>query len=763
MRLKLTSEEVSKHTSIVTAVGWYKNGKKYELLSCGDDQAVWRWHVEGSPDAKVCDLDAFCTSMQASPNAKGTDNVFALGLADGSFRLMSETGREEKRVGDAHRGAVISVAWSVDGSAIATGGEDGQVKVWSRNGMLRSAIAQKTQAVYSVCWSPNSDKERLLYASGRKIHLKLIQAGTKAEEWTAHDGIVLQLDWSFVNNTILSAGEDCKYKIWDSYGRLLFCSAAMDHVVTAVKWSPKGDLFAVGSFNCIKLCDRRGWSYCRETRDCGSIFSISWCNDGTQLAAGGGSGMVVFGGLVDRTFSWHNTDITLDEKKTIIVHDIVNDTKEDLDFRDRVTDMSLAFGALVVTTNTQCFVYQQSNWAQAHVEDLKEPPILIVQCPHHFALVDAVGIQISNYEGRKLSNIKSSGLRYELLNHSTLSLCKDAVVLVDPANPKQIRVFDVYTGKPMGGPVAHKQEITRLALNQQGSGADRQIAILDKGKDLYLCKAVKPGMAEKLGAMVDTFMWNDTTDQLIALIDDRLVIYIYPSVVFVDKDLLDKTLQKKACNDAGKHAQITAFYGSTCIIRKADGADLVMVTTPYPQLLYSHFEKGQWEQAVRLCRYVKTPELWASLAAMAMQSRTLETVEVALAAIDEVDKVQFVAHINKQPANDRVLRDAECALFCKKPEEALNILLSNKRIYRAIKMNIRLHRWTEALDLAVKNKTHVDTVLAYRQQHLEQMRHVETNESFKQWAQEIEVDWDTIKKKIAHEKEQEAENAARDQ
>ena len=61
-----------------------------------------------------------------------------------------------------------------------------------------------------------------------------------------------------------------------------------------------------------------------------------------------------------------------------------------------------------------------------HVEDLKEPPMLIVQlhpqhlsawphtpprrdrldsarlsarCPHHFALVDAVGIQIINYEG----------------------------------------------------------------------------------------------------------------------------------------------------------------------------------------------------------------------------------------------------------------------------------------------------------------------------------------------------------------------------
>jgi len=262
---------------------------------------------------------------------------------------------------------------------------------------------------------------------------------------------------------------------------------------------------------------------------------------------------------------------------------------------------------------------------------------------------------------------------------------------------------------------------------------------------------------EKLGAMVDTFMWNDSTDMLIALVDEKLVMYIYPAVCFVDKDLLPKTLQHKTCADAGKYAQIVSFHGSNCTIRKADGADLGMVTTPYPQLLYTHFEKGQWEQAVRLCRYVKSPELWASLAAMAIHSRALDTVEIALAAIEEVDKVQFVAHINKLP--DEVLRSAELALFCKRPDEALNILLQGKRIYRAIKMNIRLHRWNDALELALKHQTHVDTVLAYRAQHLQQMKHVETNDQFKQWATQVEVDWETVKKKIAMEKDTELRNA----
>merc|ERR1712151_1470454 len=75
------------------------------------------------------------------------------------------------------------------------------------------------------------------------------------------------------------------------------------------------------------------------------------------------------------------------------------------------------------------------------------------------------------------------------------------------------------------------------------------------------------------------------------------------------------------------------------------------------------------------------------------------------------------------------------------------------------KMNIRLHRWNDALELALKHQTHVDTVLAYRAQHLQQMKHVETNEQFKQWAQQVEVDWDTVRKKIAMEKDTELRNA----
>uniref|UniRef100_A0A1I7XJK1 WD_REPEATS_REGION domain-containing protein n=1 Tax=Heterorhabditis bacteriophora TaxID=37862 RepID=A0A1I7XJK1_HETBA len=62
---------------------------------------------------------------------------------------MSHLGRVEKSV-DAHHGAAISTRWSPDGTGLLTckiiftnqSGEDGTVKMWSRNGMLRSVLVQ---------------------------------------------------------------------------------------------------------------------------------------------------------------------------------------------------------------------------------------------------------------------------------------------------------------------------------------------------------------------------------------------------------------------------------------------------------------------------------------------------------------------------------------------------------------------------------------------------------------------------------------------
>ena len=142
---------------------------------------------------------------------------------------------------------------------------------------------------------------------------------------------------------------------------------------------------------------------------------------------------------------------------------------------------------------------------------------------------------------------------------------------------------------------------------------------------------------------------------------------------------------------------------------------------------------------------------------MSISARELNTAEIALAAIDEADKVQYINYVKELPSD--ASRNAALAMYCKKYVEAENILLQAKLFYRAIKMNIKLFKWERALEIAVHNKTHVDTVLAYRQRYLQAQGKKETNEKFVQLGEKVEINWETIKEKIKKDKESEAKAA----
>lgn len=57
---------------------------------------------------------------------------------------------------------------------------------------------------------------------------------------------------------IVSGSEDGRYKVWDNQGHQLFSSGIHDNPITTAAWSPNGDLFAVGSYNTLRLCDYYG-------------------------------------------------------------------------------------------------------------------------------------------------------------------------------------------------------------------------------------------------------------------------------------------------------------------------------------------------------------------------------------------------------------------------------------------------------------------------------------------------------------------------
>ncbi|NXN14848.1 IFT80 protein, partial [Indicator maculatus] len=483
------------------------------------------------------------------------------------------------------------------------------------------------------------------------------------------------------------------------------------------------------------------WSYALEKPNTGSIFNISWSIDGTQLAGACANGHVIFAHIVEQRWEWKNFEITLIKRRAMQVRDVLNDAVDVLEFRDRVMKASLNYGHLVVSTSLQCHVFSTKNWNTPLIFDLKEGTVsLILQAERHFLLVDGGGLYLYSYEGRLISSPKFPGMRTDVLNAQTVSLSNDTLAVRGKADEKVIYIFEALSGKPLGDgkPLTHKTEIVEIALDQRGLTSERKIAFIDKNRDLYITSVKRFGKEQKIvkiGTMVQSLAWNDTSNILCGIQDAHFTVWCYPNTVYVDKDLLPKTLYEKDGSEFSKNPQIVHFVGNQITIRRADGALVHLNISPYPAILHDYVSGSKWEDAVRLCRFVKDQTLWACLAAMAVANKEMATAEIAYAAIGEIDKVRYIKFIRDLPSKES--RMAHTLLFSGNTQEAETLLLQAGLVYQAIQVNIDLYNWDRALDLAVKHRTHVDTVLAHRQKYLRDFGRTETNKRFLQYAEGV--------------------------
>lgn len=169
MRFKLSIPKEPKHSEPVNCVGWTTAD---ELYSIGDDHIINKSNLVNNEVQKLTELsnEFYPTDMHWFPKSNlggkksGVPDIFAMAASDGKdfrlkqqqksiiitiltlgkFFIMSKNGKTEKSV-EAHKGACICCKWSFDGTMLVTGGEDGQVKLWSKSGNLRSTLAQTSK------------------------------------------------------------------------------------------------------------------------------------------------------------------------------------------------------------------------------------------------------------------------------------------------------------------------------------------------------------------------------------------------------------------------------------------------------------------------------------------------------------------------------------------------------------------------------------------------------------------------------------------
>lgn len=259
MKFKTYLSKEIKHKSTLSSVDWLTNEDVY---SSTDDHQINKWSTNTRDAVQIAKLpEDFIPSdlhwlLRTAGGTKGGETLIISSI-DGRFIILNKNARVERSV-SAHSGAITSGRWSPDGAGLLTAGEDGTIKIWSRSGMLRSTVVQNEGSIRCARWAPNS--QAIGYCQAGSISIKALAANSKVVKWKAHEGIIYCLSWGSTG-LIASAGEDCRYKIWDSQGTNIFISSHDDFAVTSIEYSPNGDLIALGGFNMLKLCHSTGVSY----------------------------------------------------------------------------------------------------------------------------------------------------------------------------------------------------------------------------------------------------------------------------------------------------------------------------------------------------------------------------------------------------------------------------------------------------------------------------------------------------------------------
>jgi WD40 repeat protein len=145
-----------------------------------------------------------------------------------------------------HTKAIVSIAFSPDGSLIASASDDQTIRLWNLAGNPLALLEGHTDEVWGVSFSP--DGQYIVSSSlDRTVRLWDIH-GKNLKILLGHESGVYGISFSPDNQHIASASADKTVRIWNVNGTHLVLSGHKDRVY-GVSFSPDGRYIASASFD----------------------------------------------------------------------------------------------------------------------------------------------------------------------------------------------------------------------------------------------------------------------------------------------------------------------------------------------------------------------------------------------------------------------------------------------------------------------------------------------------------------------------------
>jgi WD40 repeat protein len=213
---------------------------------------------------------------------------------------VRQTGAWQATLVLTHTNIVDSVAWSPDGSKIAAGDRDGNLRVWdAATGASMLTMSGHDGDVTSVAWSSDGSKIATVTDGSDNAaapwHGSVLiwdaATGANLHTLTGHTARLDSVSWSPDGTKVVSASPiDESVRVWDAAtgANLLTLTLPSASNNTSVAWSPDGaKLASTTNDKSILVWDSvTGDTLLTLTGDTGTPAQLAWSPDGSKIAAG---------------------------------------------------------------------------------------------------------------------------------------------------------------------------------------------------------------------------------------------------------------------------------------------------------------------------------------------------------------------------------------------------------------------------------------------------------------------------------------------